>query len=239
LSDTVCGSTNLSMIKPDDASSTHATQAGERGAALVLLPLTATILFYSSPTTLQQHNLFQFLPQACAYAAFMAWSTINGSVARRIGLARPLVPQGLRWGLLTGLTLGPINVLVILYLVPILGGDYRFLADTPHAKIPLLIMVPWLILLIATTVELNFRGFLLGRLLALGLPAPIAVPASALLFAFDPFLVATFQHLHWIAVWDGLVWGTLWVMLRNLYAPIVAHAVEVIVLYSVMRAILT
>ena len=62
---------------------------------------------------------------------------------------------------------------------------------------------------------------------------------SALLFAFDPFLVATFQHLHWVAVWDGLVWGALWVMLRNLYATIVAHAVEVIVLYGVMRAILT
>jgi hypothetical protein len=88
--------------------------------------------------------------------------------------------------------------------LPLLGGDYRFLADTPHARIPLLIMVPWFILFIATMVELNFRGFLLGRLLALGLPAPIAVPVSALLFAFDPFLVATFQHLHWIAVWDGL-----------------------------------
>ena len=205
----------------------------------MLLPLTATILFYSSPTTLQQHSLVQFLPQACAYAAFIAWSTINGSVTRRVGLVRRLVPQGLRWGLLTGLTLGLTNVLVILYLVPILGGDYRFLADTPHAHIPLPIMVPWFILFIATMVELNFRGFLLGRLLALGLPPPIAVPVSALLFAFDPFLVATFQHLHWIAVWDGLVWGVLWVMLKNLYAPIVAHAVEVIVLYSVMRAILT
>ena len=227
------------MIKPDDASSPHATQAGERGAALALLPLTATILFYSTPTTLQQHSLFQFFPQACAYAAFLAWSTINGSVTRRVGLVRRLVPQGLRWGLLTGLTLGLTNVLVILYLVPILGGDYRFLADTPHAHIPLPIMVPWFILFIAIMVELNFRGFLLGRLLALGLPVPIAVPVSALLFAFDPFLVATFQHLHWIAVWDGLVWGVLWVMLKNLYAPIVAHAVEVIVLYSVMRAILT
>jgi len=227
------------MIKPDDASSPHATQAGERGAALVLLPLTATILFYSSPTTLQQHSLFQFFPQACAYAAFIAWSTINGSVARRLGLAYRLLPQGLYWGLLTGLTLGLINTLVILYLVPHLGGDYRFLADTPHAKIPLPIMVPWFILFIATMIELNFRGFLLGRLLALGLPAPIAVPVSALLFAFDPFLVATFQHLHWVAVWDGLVWGALWVMLRNLYATIVAHAVEVIVLYGVMRAILT
>ena len=227
------------MIKPDDAPSPHATQAGERGAALVLLPLTATILFYSSPTILQQHSLIQFFPQACAYAAFIAWSTINGSVVHRIGLARRLLPQGLHWGLLTGLTLGLINLLVILYLAPLLGGDYRFLAGTPHARIPLLIMVPWFILFIATMVELNFRGFLLGRLLALGLPAPIAVPVSALLFAFDPFLVATFQHLHWIAVWDGLVWGILWVMLRNLYAPIVAHAVEVIVLYSVVRAILT
>ncbi|HRC43075.1 MAG TPA: hypothetical protein PLT27_03405 [Nitrospira sp.] len=227
------------MIKPDDASSPHATQAGERGAALALLPLTATILFYSTPTTLQQHSLFQFFPQACAYAAFLAWSTINGSVAPRIGLVRRLVPQGLRWGLFTGLALGLLNVLVILYLVPILGGDYRFLAETPHARIPLLIMVPWFILFIAIMVELNFRGFLLGRLLALGLPVPIAVPVSALLFAFDPFLVATFQHLHWIAVWDGLMWGALWVMLRNLYATIVAHAVEVIVLYGVMRAILT
>ena len=227
------------MIRAEDAPSSQATQAIERGAALGLLPPAATILFYLSPTTLQQHTLVQFVPQACAYAAFIAWSTINGSVAHRIGLARQLLLQGLRWGLLTGLTLGLINVLVILYLVPHLGGDYRFLANTPHARIPLLIMVPWFILFIATMVELNFRGFILGRLMVLGLPSPIAVPMSALLFAFDPFLVATFQHLHWIAVWDGLVWGVLWVMLRNLYAPIVAHAVEVIVLYSVMRAILT
>lgn len=227
------------MIEPDDPSLPRATQAGERGAALVLLPLTATILFYSSPATLQQNSLFQFFPQACAYAAFIAWSAINGSVPLRMGLARPLVPQGLRWGLITGLTLGLINLLVILYLVPTLGGDYRFLADTPHAHIPLPIMVPWFILFIATLVELNFRGFLLGRLLSLRLPPSIAVSTSALLFAFDPFLVATFHHLHWIAVWDGLVWGTLWIVLRNLYATIVAHAVEVIVLYSVMRAILT
>lgn len=226
------------MIGPEDASSTHATQAGERGAALVLFPLTATILFYSSPTALQQHSLFQFFPQACAYTAFIAWSTVNGSVARRLGLAYRLLPQGLYWGMLTGLALGTINVLVILYLVPHLGGDYRFLADTPHAKIPLLIMVPWFILFIATMVELNFRGFLLGRLLALRLPPPLAVLMSALLFAFDPFLVATFQHLHWIAVWDGLVWGVLWVMLRNLYATIVAHTVEVIVLYLMVRAAL-
>jgi membrane protease YdiL (CAAX protease family) len=87
-------------------------------------------------------------------------------------------------------------------------------------------------------VELNFRGFLLGRLVTMGLPPPIAVSLSALLFAFDPFLVATFQHLHWIAVWDGLVWGSLWVAFKNLYATIVAHAVEVILLYSVMRLVL-
>jgi hypothetical protein len=51
--------------------------------------------------------------------------------------------------------------------------------------------------------------------------------------------VATFHQLHWIAVWDGLVWGILWVSLRNLYVTIVAHAVEVILLYLVIRTALT
>ncbi|HMZ55891.1 MAG TPA: hypothetical protein PKJ04_09035 [Nitrospira sp.] len=220
------------------ASASRTTQTEERGAALALLPLTATFLYYASPLELRQLPLYQFLPQFCAYAALLTWSRINHSSARRLGLTGSLVPQGLRWGIPTGLVLGTLNLLVILYLVPLLGGDYRFLAHTPHAQIPLFVMVPWFILFIATFVELNFRGFFLGRLLALGLPASIAVPVSALLFAFDPFLVATFQHLHWIAVWDGLVWGTLWVAFKNVSVTIVAHAVEVIVLYGVMRIVL-
>ena len=109
-------------------------------------------------------------------------------------------------------------------------------------------MLPWLIILIAVGVELNFRGFLLGRLLALcesrafgkrpEIGPVLAVGASALTFAFDPFMVATFKHLHWIAVWDGIVWGMIWLRLRNLYAPITAHVVEVMVLYSTIKVIL-
>lgn len=226
------------MTRSEEAPSTSATQTIERGAALALLPVTATLLYYASPRELRQHTLYQFLPQICAYVALVTWSRLNGAPAHRLGLKHALIPQGLRWGIATGLALGTINLLVILFLVPWLGTDYRFLAETPHAKIPLLIMVPWFILFIATMVELNFRGFLLGRLLGLGLPAALAVPLSALLFAFDPFLVATFQQLHWIAVWDGLVWGSLWVASRNLYVTIVAHAVEVILLYTVMRVVL-
>lgn len=227
------------MTKPEEVPSIHATQAIERGAAFGLLPVAATILFYASPTVLQQNSLYQFLPQLIAYAAFIIWTGLNGSAAQRLGLTAPLLPQGLRWGLVTGLILGTINALGILYLVPRLGGDYTFLIKTPHAKIPLWVMVPWFILFIAMMVELNFRGFLLGRLLALGCSTPIALVTSALLFAFDPFLVATFRQLHWIAVWDGLVWGVLWVRLRNLYAPIMAHAVEVMLLYLVIRAVLS
>jgi len=48
-------------------------------------------------------------------------------------------------------------------------------------------------------------------------------------------MVITFKHLHWIAVWNGLVWGTIWLYLRNLYATIAAHAVEVMVLYSSLK----
>ena len=65
--------------------------------------------------------------------------------------------------------------------------------------------------------------------------APLALITSALVFAFDPFMVNTFRHLHWIAVWDGLLWGALWLLTRNLYATIVAHAVEVIVVYIAVR----
>jgi membrane protease YdiL (CAAX protease family) len=106
-------------------------------------------------------------------------------------------------------------------------------------------MVPWVICGIALFVELNFRGFLLGRLAELeshwrGVDssrrlAPLALAVSAFTFAFDPFLVNTFQHLHWIALWDGLIWGSIWLRTRNLYIAIVAHAIEVMVMYSAVR----
>ncbi|MDH4187781.1 MAG: CPBP family glutamic-type intramembrane protease, partial [Nitrospira sp.] len=97
-------------------------------------------------------------------------------------------------------------------------------------------------------VEVNFRGFLLGRLAALeaGLwrsdltnrLSPLALLTSALIFALDPFMVHTFQHLHWIALWDGLIWGIIRVRTHNLYAVIIAHAVEVIIMYCILRATL-
>jgi membrane protease YdiL (CAAX protease family) len=109
-------------------------------------------------------------------------------------------------------------------------------------------MFPWVIVCIAILIELNFRGFLLGRLLTLwqGLPLRgydrtgqiLATFTSSAIFAFDPFMVTTFKELHWIAVWDGLVWSWLWVKLRNLYVPMVAHAVEVMILYAVLKAVL-
>jgi hypothetical protein len=69
--------------------------------------------------------------------------------------------------------------------------------------------------------------------------SPLALIISTLTFAFDPFMVNTFQHLHWIALWDGLIWGTLLLSSGNLWITIVAHAVEVIVMYLAIRAALT
>jgi hypothetical protein len=109
-------------------------------------------------------------------------------------------------------------------------------------------MVPWVIVGIALLVEINFRGFALGRLAVIESAlwrgpmlqrlSPFALLTSAFVFAFDPFMVATFQHLHWIAVYDGVVWGALWLITRNLYATIAAHAVEVIIVYSAVRRVL-
>ncbi len=220
----------------------------ERSAWLAWLPIGATALFYALPSDFQSHRAIQFLPQVLAYVALAVWSTCNTSLTARLGLQPSRVGQGLRWGLATGLILGSLNVAVILWIVPALGQGITFLRDTPHARIPAAVMLPWSIAAIAVFVEVNFRGFLLGRLLVLAermapaLPPPLAsglaVAFIALTFSFDPFLVVTFQHLHWIAVWDGIVWGMLWLYLRNLYAPIVAHAVEVMVVYSIVRAVL-
>ena len=217
----------------------------ERGAALALLPVAATIDYYALPGWLQDQPLVQFAPQLIGYLAFTLWASHNTSILSRIGLLRSQWRQGLRLGGVTGTLLGCVNWLMIVHLIPSLGWDIAFLRDTPHARVPVAIMLPWFIAGIALLVEVNFRGFVLGRLALIEsalwrgamlqrIP-PFALLTSALVFAFDPFMVATFQHLHWIAVYDGVVWGLLWLLTRNLYATIVAHAVEVAIVYSAVR----
>ena len=233
------------MMAPEPGPRAAPTQAEERGAALALLPTAATFGFYAVPASLQEQTLVLFAPQIIAYLALGFWAAYNRDIVSRLGLEKRNVRNGLRWGLLTGLLLGCLNTFVILSVYPHLGYDISFLKTTPHGRLPLLVMAPWFICGIALFVELNFRGFLLGRLAALesrlwrsGLArrfSPFALITCALLFAFDPFMVNTFQHLHWIALWDGFIWGIIYLRTRNLYITIVAHAVEVIVMYSAVR----
>ncbi len=236
------------MMEPGPGPHATPTQPKERRAALALLPLAATLGFYTLPASLQGRTLVQFAPQIVAYLAFSLWAAQNHSIAAQLGLEQRNIGNGLRWGLLTGLLLGCLNSVAILSISPSLGYDIGFLTTTPHAQLPLFLMVPWFICLIAFFVELNFRGFLLGRLAALesrlwrsdltSRLSPIALFTSALAFAFDPFMVNTFQHLHWIALWDGLIWGIIWLRTNNLYATIIAHAVEVLVMYCAIRSTL-
>jgi membrane protease YdiL (CAAX protease family) len=236
------------MTPPEPGHPSASTHADEWGAALALLPIAATLDYYALPDWLQEHTLIQLAPQLIAYLAFALWASLNGSIIPRLGLETQRVARGVKIGIITGLVLGGLNALVILRLVPSLGYDIAFLKHTPHAQLPMLVMVPWFIAGIALFVELNFRGFLLGRLVTLESGiwhrpwlrscSPAALLTSALVFAFDPFMVHTFQYLHWIAVGDGLIWGLIWLRTGNLYATIVAHAVEVILVYSAVRSAL-
>lgn len=236
------------MMAPEPGPYATPPQAEEQGAAFALLPIAATLDFYALPASLQGQTLVQFAPQIVGYLAFGLWASRNRGLVPRLGLEKGKARAGLRWGLLTGLLLGCLNTFIILSAYPHLGYDISFLKATPHAQLPLLVMVPWFICIIALFVEINFRGFMLGRLLVWGsqllgrtlspLAGTITVGISAITFAFDPFMVNTFQHLHWIALWDGLIWGTIWLKTRNLYATIVAHAVEVLVMYCALRATL-
>ncbi len=216
------------------------------GAALPLLPIAATFGYYGLPDSFRELLLVQFAPQVLAYVALGLWAARASQVTSQLGLEKEKIRSGLQWGVLTGLFLGGLNTFVILAVYPHLGYDITFLKQTPHGRLPVLLMVPWLICGIALFVEVNFRGFLLGRLAELEShwrgtdshprPTLLALAVSSLTFACDPFLVNTFQHLHWIALWDGLIWGTIWLRTRNLWITIVAHAIEVIILYSAVRA---
>ncbi len=233
------------MMTLEPGSHQTPAQPKERGSALALIPATATLGYYVLPASLQAQTLIQFAPQIIAYLTLGIWASYNRDILSLLGLNRGKVQSGLGWGLLTGLLLGCVNTFVILWAYPHLGYDIGFLKTTPHGRLPLLVMVPWFICSIAIFVELNFRGFLLGRLAALesglwrsGLAqrlSPLALIAGSLIFAFDPFMVNTFQQLHWIALWDGLIWGAIWLRARNLYITIVAHAIEVIVMYGAVR----
>jgi membrane protease YdiL (CAAX protease family) len=217
----------------------------EKGTAWALLPIAATLGYYVLPASFQQNALVQFTPQILAYLAVFTWASRNTDILSRLGLEKGKAASGLRLGTLTGLLLGCLNTLVILFVYPALGHDVLFLRTTPHGRFPPLLMIPWVIVGIALFVELNFRGFLLGRLALIEARwwnsaiarqlSPLALLGSTLTFAFDPFMVNTFRHLHWIAVWDGLIWGIMWVRTRNLYITIIAHTVEVALMYSVVR----
>lgn len=225
------------------------TQAPEWGPAWALLPVAATVGYYLLPDFLRERTFVQLTPQLLAYVALFLWASRNPAVQFRLGLHGTNAPSGLRWGSLTGLVLGGVNTFVILAIYPSLGYDITFLKETPHGRLPVLVMVPWFIVVIALFVELNFRGFILGRLAAmesrlwrsgLGLRlSPLALIASSLIFVFDPFMVQTFRHLHWIALWDGLIWGAIRLRTRNLYITIVAHAIEVMVMYLAVRTALS
>lgn len=223
----------------------------ERAAWLALVPIGLTAGFYLLPALARQNMFLQFVPQLAAYGALIIWWKFNVDALPALGLSRDVLKQGVGWGIAAGGILGVVNSTVILWLVPGLGGDILFLADTPHARLPVFVMIPWFTVVIAIVVELNFRGFLLGRLECFccrWLPATrasglrfdsiVAMLASALVFAFDPFMVMTFRHLHWIAVWDGFIWAALFVRWRNLVTVIAAHALEVMILYLSVKAAL-
>ncbi len=230
----------------------RAVQVEERATWLALIPICLTGLFYLLPASAQQNLFVQFLPQLAAYGSLVIWWNVNAHALPALGLSRDGLKQGVGWGVGTGCVLGMVNSAVILWLVPVLGGDVLFLADTPHAGMPPFVMIPWFTVLIAIGVELNFRGFLLGRLERLcgrwlsttpanhpRFGAIAAMLISALVFAWDPFMVMTFRHLHWIAVWDGLIWAALFLRWRNLVTVIAAHSLEVMILYLSVKAALT
>lgn len=108
-------------------------------------------------------------------------------------------------------------------------------------------MHPFVLLaaLIGVTEELVYRGWMLGRLTALGWPLAIVVSALAhaayktALFVWPPGTVSLTYDLGSILLWTlvgGLALGTLRAVSRSLLPALVAHAAFDIVVYSAFVA---
>ncbi|MBI3994970.1 MAG: CPBP family intramembrane metalloprotease [Nitrospirae bacterium] len=211
----------------------------ERWSGLAILPAVLS-LGYSFGSPVSSGSLWTaVIPQWVAYVCLAVWCAANDGCRERLFIGTRNLKRGFWIGMAVGLITGLLNLWIIVGLTPWLGYGFDFLRDTPHAKMPFAVMAPWGIVLIAIFVELNFRGFLLGRLSVLLGDKPYgpaaAVVLSALVFSFDPFMVTVFRGYHWLAFTDGLIWGGLLIATRNLISTITAHAVEVILVYTVLK----
>jgi len=211
----------------------------ERWSSLAIIPILLT-LGYFVWTPFPRGSVWPaMIPQLSGYLCLAAWIVINGHASSRLWIVKRNLKKSLIYGALTGILTGLINLWVIVKLTPMLGASFDFLRSTPHARMPFLFMVPWGIAGIAFFVEINFRGYLLGRLLVLlgdrGFAPAAAVTLSALVFSLDPYMTTVFRGYHWLALSDGVVWGVLLLRTRNLFSTITAHAVEVVLVYTVLR----
>ena len=207
-----------------------AVQADERAAWLALVPVVLTGCFYLLPASARQNPFLQFVPQFAAYGALVVWWKANTDVLPALGLSRDVLTQGVGWGIGTGCLLGVINSIVILRVVPgarwrrPVFGRYASCQDARVRDDPLVHGRH------RNRRRIEFSGISPGQAVSasvadgcrqrvhtgLRLGSIVAMLVSALVFAFDPFMVMTFRHLHWIAVWDGLIWAGLFLRWRNL-----------------------
>jgi membrane protease YdiL (CAAX protease family) len=226
-------------LRLDSSSKATVIRPGnERWSGLAVIPIVFTVTYSIWSSALPASLWSTLVPQGVAYACLAVWSAVNTRRLDGLFIVTRHLAGSLRVGSLVGCLTGLVNLWVIVKLTPWLGYSFDFLRDTPHARMPFALMVPWGIVLIAVLVEVNFRGFLLGRLAAMGgdkaYGPVLAVIVSAVAFSRDPFMMTVFRGYHWLALTDGLIWGGLILRTRSLFSTMAAHAVEVILVYSAL-----
>jgi len=208
----------------------------ERCNWLVFIPILANIVYFMFPPK-ETNIAFLFIPQILSYVTMILWSCINKKFNIRINPAN--YKASIIYGFAAGLITGAINLFFILKVTGWLGQDYEFLRETPHAKIPFLLMMPFGIIMVSSFVEINFRGFIMSRFLTMfrnnsgGAFAAIAI--SSIVFATDHFMLFYFKIFAWLALFDGIIWGYLYYRTGNILGPIAAHSICVMIVYTVLK----
>lgn len=229
---------NGSVAERSEVSRSSSKEGPEPFSWRLLVPC-GSILIYFLFFYPASHLLLVFTPLILALFALICWWRWDHGSFSRLYLRKEGLKEALLLGAAAGVGLALFNLFVILKLTVWLGYSYDFLQLTPHAHLPISLMLPFGILAIGFIIEVLFRGWILGRLWALMKNIRggtyLSIFLSALIFSFDPFMVVYFKGYHWLALSDGIVWGGLLLKTQNLGSTIAAHTVEVWIVYSILK----
>lgn len=192
----------------------------------ILLMFTLTeilgIFLYIFPALKESGILYDVLARTCLaggalLAAFILLKGWEHRPFAELGLSLKGRAKDILWGLWVALIIYAVGFGILYGL-----GEVKIVSV--HFNLNDLLMSWVLMLMVAVSEEVAFRGFVLGRLLSAGVNRFVALFLSSALFSLMHFLNPDFSLMAFLNILlAGVLMGSTYIYTRNLWFPIALH----------------